>query len=438
MNTKDFETLGFYEPGLLHLRINTDLDISDLNNLSTDEARRSHFSTFLHEYIHFLQEVSSTAGLMTASFYIDFIKEANQTVRNDGVPEFQVPLVINNDNNIEVNLKLRLIYSGDNEIAHYAKFDRYEVTFEEVEDKDGNKKSVPRYKIFYYDKSARSRSFYFGTTCLKEFVAHAVQQKYIPETSHPDIPYKIAELIVQKEYPPLGEDPMNVVALCDASLMSFYPAQMFFNTLQRMKENLFVPTSPKEIYDFSFQDLKYRSDQLGEFTVQSLFEKKMEIANQQFYDALQSPPFLPNYSWIKHILTNAKELRLSRPAFMTELVESQGKLSPLFYKIFNVLGSPFFTNSLEIGGFVPPNDLHANAIPHQPYQLRVFSAIIKVYMGEKKCSMYDFCKARPDKDITNMHCTTAPWERAKDADLCPFGQLWRTWGLIGEIPVGVK
>jgi len=118
MTIKDFEPLGFYEPGFLHLRVNTDEDISDLNSLYKNNPKR--FSTFLHEYIHFLQDVTTPSGLMSASFYIDFIKDVNWTIRNDGKPEFKVPVEITNLNNIEANIKLRLLYRGETEGSDYA------------------------------------------------------------------------------------------------------------------------------------------------------------------------------------------------------------------------------------------------------------------------------------------------------------------------------
>jgi hypothetical protein len=50
---------------------------------------------------------------------------------------------------------------------------------------------------------------------------------------------------------------------------------------------------------------------------------------------------LPNYNWLKHILEQAKELRLNHPNFMTEVFEKEGKLSILFYDIFRSLGTHF-------------------------------------------------------------------------------------------------
>lgn len=434
--TKELETLGFYEPGFLHLRVNTDHDISNLNELSRNKDTQKYFSTFLHEYIHFLQDVTTTSGLMAANFYIEFIKDINWTIRHDGKSEFKVPVDITNTNNIQANLRLREIYRGETKGSELVKYDRYTIEYLEVEDKNGKKVKPPKYKIHYHDlKTREAKNFYFGYACLKEYMAHTIQKKYMPETKHGDIPYQIAEQIVNTEYPAFGNDSMLIVALCDASLMCFNPAQMFFNTIERMKDKGFTPKSTSDVYNFAFKDLKFRGE-IGTETVESLFQKIVVQIDKHFYDALRSDLFLPNYNWLKHILTQAKSLRQTNPDFITELVLEEGKLSPKFYDIFRSLGTPFFTNTIEKGGFVHPNDL--KTIPIQPYQLLVFKQIINVFNGHQHCSLYDFCKTRPDKDITNNHCKTAPWKRATEADLCPFAQLWRTWGLTNEIPTKIK
>jgi len=118
---------------------------------------------------------------------------------------------------------------------------------------------------------------------------------------------------------------------------------------------------------------------------------------------------------------------------MTKLIEVPFQLSHLYYNIVSKLGTPFFTNVNGVGSFIPPSAIDPTGI--QPYQLLVFKEIINIYMGDKKCGLYNFCKTRPDKDITNEHCLTSPWERGTEDELCPLGQLWKTWGLNGQIPI---
>ncbi|WP_258105886.1 hypothetical protein [Marinoscillum sp. MHG1-6] len=430
--TKEFETLGYYEPGFFHLKVNTDEDLSDLNVLMRNPDTKRFFSTFLHEYIHFLQDITTTSGLLSATFYIDFIKDVNWTIRNDGESEFKVPVEINNKNNIEANLKLREIYRGETKGSQLIKYDRYTVERKSIFDKDGQEINPELYKVHYYDlKTREPKTLNFGFACIKEYMAHAIQKKYIPDTDHADIPYQIAEQIVGVEYPEFGSDPMLVVALCDASLMCFHPAQMFFQTLKRMKEKKFIPQGTREIYDFAFKELTFQNS-LGTETVETLFQSTIDLADKQLYDALQSQPFLPNYEWISYILKQAKNLRDSNPNFMCQLITDTGQLSDDFFEIFRLLGTPFFSNNKEKGGFVPPTNLKNTQI--QPYQLLVFKQVIRVFYGHQSCSLYDFCKTRPDKDITNSHCLSSPWERAKEDELCPFAQIWKTWGLTNEIP----
>jgi len=434
--TKEFETLGFYEPGFLHLRVNTDIDISDLNELSRNKKTKKYFSTFLHEYIHFLQDITTTSGLMAANFYIEFIKDINWTIRHDGKAEFKVPVEITNTNNIKSNLKLREIYRGETKGSALLKYNRYTIEHPIIKDKNNKEIKPPKYKVHYYDlKTRKPKSLHFGFACLKEYMAHTIQKKYIPETENSDIPYQIAEQIVITEYPNFGNDSMLIVALCDASLMCFHPAQMFFNTIERMKKESFIPRSAIDIYNFAYKDISFKGE-IGIETVESLFEKIVEQTDNHFSNALQSDYFLPNYKWLKHILIEAKKLRLTNPSFITELISRDRKISPKFYGIFKNLGTPFFTNKIDKGGFVPPHELKDKTL--QPYQLLVFKQIINIFNGHQNCSLYDFCKNRPDKDITNNLCKTAPWERATEVNLCPFAQLWHTWGLTGEIPTKIQ
>lgn len=200
-----------------------------------------------------------------------------------------------------------------------------------------------------------------------------------------------------------------------------------------MKEFKYIPKTSADVYDFAFRDIKFNGVDTSE-NVFSLFLKIRDFADSQFSNSLQSEIFSPNYVWIKHILFEAYKLRLANIDFITKLVEGPGKLSNIFFDVVRILGTPFFTNKKDIGRFIPPDSLKDNKI--QPYQLLVFKQVLNIYRGQRKCSLYSFCKTRPDRDITNNLCLTAPWLRAKEEELCPFGQIWKTWGLKDEIPVG--
>lgn len=264
-----------------------------------------------------------------------------------------------------------------------------------------------------------------------EYVAHTLQNA-LGTRPHPDVPYLAPELVLAKEYPVFGNDPMLIAAFCDACMMGFHPAQTFFNNIERMKLEQFVPGTSADVYAFVYDKLKF-SNQDGVFSPLELYDYMMDKVIAGYDEATQSPVFAENNNWMKHIFSEARLLRHQKPGFMTELVAAPGQLSNLFYLIFRHLGTPFFTNKTEKGGFVPPAGINYKGI--QPYQLLVFKEIINVFTGSTSCGLYKFCKNRPDKDITDQHCLTAPWKRGISADLCPFGQFWKTWGLSGETPV---
>lgn len=357
----------------------------NLNELHKTD--RPLFSTFLHEYIHFLQEVTTTSGLTNAAFYINIIKDVNYSIINDGKSEFEVPFEFTNEYNTLSQFELRLAYIGEPHDAVYARYDGYLEEEKKIIDRDGNILNVKQYKVFYYDSGRNPRNFYFGLTCLKEFVAHTIQTKFYPGIQHPDIPYTIAGLVLDQECPSLGNNIDYYLALCDACLMCYHPAQLFFNTVERIKKDNYTPNNAKELYDYTL-NLKFGGNGI-EYTPDNLFDTAKSMVIDHFENALQAPIFHSNLNWIKHILEHGSLLRKESPIYMTEILTEDGNLSDLFFFIFRKLGTPYFTNELEDGGLIPPRDIAEH--PYQPYQLLVFKEILNIFRGQQSCSLYKLC-----------------------------------------------
>lgn len=431
---KEYATVGYYEPGFIHLRINTSDELNDLNKLKEDPATLKYYSNFFHEYIHFLQDITTTHGLLNFVNAVGYLRDANQSVREDGKEGFVVPLQLDNKFNSLANAALRKIYYGDGTLVKSATYLDYHIVEEKIKINTGAEITVPKYIVNYFDNGAKTKmNFHFGSRCIKEYMAHALQNQLFPNTLHDDIPYRIVELIIAKEYPPLVADVNFIVALCDASLMSYHPAQFIFNTIERMKKNsAWKPTTVNSIYDFGFNQLSFRHNGQIE-TVTTLFDKMNLMAVNDFRDSLRAEVFKDNVTWFEEISNEARKLRTTQQGFFTKLVASQGVPSSFFIEIIRKLGTPFMTNALGNGYFLPPEKLRSLNI--HPYYPKVFQAILGTYTGRKECSIYSFCETREDRKIINEKCLAAPWERVKDTkDLCPYAQLWRTWGLENEVP----
>ncbi|HEX8017798.1 MAG TPA: hypothetical protein VF465_21400 [Flavobacterium sp.] len=286
---------------------------------------------------------------------------------------------------------------------------------------------VKKYFVEYTNMdSYKEEKYNFGITALKELVAHKIQNSF-EEVNHPDIPYLIAELIIDKELPELKDNDKLKILLCDAALMHLHPAQLFFETIEKLKGTSY-PKSPALFYKHIFKDLRYEG-KLGNFpNTIKLFDHIYQDICSNYKDAFKSEIFNEELIWLLHILKNAREIRLRNPLFIIDLINSKGKFTIQFKRIIKQLGTPFFINSLDEGGFIPPAKL--KKIPKQVYILFSAAELLLNAHGKKGCAMFGLCsKNYVEKNVTNDFCKSNPFERIGEADACSFVQLCKTWGI---------
>ena len=424
----EFSTLGFYEPGVFHLEIATREDLGDASKLIANP-------TFLHEYVHFLQDTTTTHGLLNFIDYVQYLKNAIKKVSDDAAAEFDTPVEISNSFEYLTNQKLRKIYYGDQKCnARAVRYSEFEVEIVPMTTNGGDPIPVKKYKVKYYDDGACSNeTCHFGAYHIKEYMAHAIQNQFAPNSTHDHIPYVLVELLVQKEYPPLAADSALIVALCDASLMHYHPAQLFFDALERMIASRWTPAGVDSVYDFVLNGIHLEWKGRTE-TFASLFANTAGLAIESFNDTLKDQHFKENVRWFKQVMGAAASLRGSYNGFLAKLVSSPGQYKSIFTSVFNGMGTPFMTNALYHGYFYPPSVLRAASI--QPYYPWVFVAVSKTFKHKdnKGCLLRSFCGALPGRSITDHNCESSPWERVHLSEVCPYGLLWHTWGLTGKKP----
>lgn len=83
-------TLGFYMPSMFHLHVHTESDI-DKWKIWDD---RTH-CTFLHEYIHFLQDISTVMGLYNIYVLGECLADVVNRVYQTCDCEITVPMQLN-------------------------------------------------------------------------------------------------------------------------------------------------------------------------------------------------------------------------------------------------------------------------------------------------------------------------------------------------------
>ena len=97
---------GSYSPSFFKMEVLTTHSLSNLTELPPEV-----FATFFHEYLHFLQDITTTFGLINATMQVDRMKFANQYLLNNPSP-FTVPIPIDADSINAVNRGIQRVYLG--------------------------------------------------------------------------------------------------------------------------------------------------------------------------------------------------------------------------------------------------------------------------------------------------------------------------------------
>ena len=429
--------LGVYSPTFLKMLVSTNSSLKNLNVLSDHES-----AIYLHEYIHFLQDISTTFGYMNISTIVDYIKHVNLNAINDGVSDFQVPFQPqqNGSDFTYYNLQLRTVYLGSS--SNISKVDQIIDVLKQdkpIPFPNGNTKNVPEI-IIKYKYNETEGEYKLGSQCISEGMAYGIEQYIYPNLlqSAPVFPYQTASMVADKILPGFSNDPLNVVALCDASLLSFHPGVFYYDSLQEMVKENFYPQKPEDIYDFVTR-IKFNYQNYT--TLQQLMIGMGMQASQQLSGYFTTPIFGNNSTWITNLFTRALDLRIRLPHFIIDIAR-MGKIQGniCFSSVMNILGTPMTVNQDGEGTFQSPLINH-NVSVHPEY-LWAINQIFKTYVNpisrfphcELKLWCQQSCMDQGIADYTDDRCFDHPWERVNDKELCVYAQVWKTWGLENEKP----
>jgi len=427
MNRYQSYLRGYYSPSFFKMGISVIEPLDNPENLP--ELPKS---TFFHEYIHFLQDISTTYGLINTCIVVTKMKFANHYILNSIGNKFKVPITFTADPITEINSKLQEVYLGypSPSINHLIIADvRKEAT--SVFLPAPFNKFITTVKIYHADSLGGTASFSFGSLHIMETMCHIAQQVYSPGITHADVPYKTAQLVAQYIYDIISSVPLNVFALCEASMMHSYPADCFFEMLIQMKVEHFVPETELEIYDFVFRNIHENGS--GR-TLLQIFETQIDLTINELSSYFTTGNFSIEKQWITHLLNEAMKIRLENPAFILSLLKQTELYSDELKRIMLLLGTPLMQNLDGECWFQKPLALRHLEI--SPDRLAAILEIHDLWMsGKKGCELKRFCTRSLIGSTTDERCDNAPWTRCNNNEpLCSFAQFWKTWKLIGKEP----
>ena len=443
------EAAGHYEPSFFRMHINTKEKIEKIENLKAYD-----FSTLMHEYIHFIQDVTTLYGLGNIYNSVQYIKYATNQVYRCGY-KFEVPIKLNentfNGSLINFSSALQKITYGDVK-SYDAKLFKIEKSRKKLgEHLDMDTISIYNLKINI--KKYGCYTYQFGAGCIMETMAY-ILEKCISgvDSDLPEYPYNVAAQVCEAYYKNFSRNKFRLLALCDISLNSSNPAHTFINLLEIWKKKEFIPSNARELYDDFKNNSKFILSQENASGV-TKYNVDIESQFQQYVDSARESLhgyFIPKNTdntdeftqimnllnqWIDEIMNSTLKWRRKKPYFIIDIAEGGIKDRKAIVETYNEFGLPFCTNANYEGCFYHRNIKSSNLRLYSFIAVRQISGIFRGKLG--KCNMYDYCmkckndnKGNVDPDIKCY----APWLRDDYKDMCPFVMVWNHWNLKGRRP----
>lgn len=445
-----YSSAGVYSSAFLKMHVHCTEDLVDLAKLSV-HAQAAYF----HEYVHYMQDISCTYGLMNICAIVDFVKLANDNSINSSSAEFIVPFEpqASSDNSVKANWHLKSIYlGGGKHVRSLKKLHGIYKTVQPVLTNNGNL-NVDKIIFDFEDVDGNLFKYSFGALCVTESMAYEMEKALYPGIlpRAAEMPYDSVRIICDKFFPGFTKDPLNIIALCDACLMTFNPGAFLFDTVQEMVQMSFSPKSPVDVYKFVYGNATFNHN--GFTTIQQLLFGTATEAVSQLGDYFTTSIFGDNRKWINYVITSAVDLRIINPYFMLDIanggpiVVNGAVNNSHFVSTLTRLGSPAVVNDIGEMTFIQPPAISKMLI--RPEFLWAFKQVYQIHkekltQGTYQCELIGFCNKSAEHtgldEYTDGRCRYDPWSRANDQDaqLCTFAQVWKSWGLMGKVPISAE
>ena len=430
--------LGEYMPVFFQMYLKIDGKI-DLNSCSDRD-----FAIFFHEYIHFLQDLTTTYGLTQCFYYGEYIQAAVNDIFKHDKGKFSVPIRFDEPTH---HVKIADVITDTTMGDCNSDANEFNVVNVAPNFIDNLPIDCPETShIHVVDVESRQGDFFsFGAYAIKESIAYIMERLVTKDYEHsPEFPYRSAEKIVEYVFPEFGKNILNVLALCDISLMFSNPAEVFYTTLMQLKRKEYIPNKPHDLYA-QLKNAKVGSH--GNLTdpfshYKMVAEEARKKFKSYFYTDEQPEIHKAYYEWIDRLFDFSIKMRINEPSYLLDLCyDGYIRYNDTFRRLVYNLGSPLIRNMRQDYFCIKPNGISGwtNEV------LKSVSQIHELLHDAKfQCSLYPWCvnSDNEQKEETAFEpinptievCLHKPWERCYSNDLCPFAILWKNWNLVGYIP----
>lgn len=214
-NTYERDVKGAYKTGCFEIALNCEF------NTNLESMKIADLGTFLHEYVHFLQNISTPWGIYAGIVRNNDLCEMVHSM--EPLDEIYLPYKFEPSQEQLLNRKWFQCSAGTGHLS--ISVDRSKASAFFYRDIDSFPIAMHEVVFTVNDKMNTKVDIIIGATIIKESMAVMYQSLIDPDciTEHPDIPYNVIQIWCEKHYPNIAGDTKKLICLCYVSLFSLDP-----------------------------------------------------------------------------------------------------------------------------------------------------------------------------------------------------------------------
>ena len=441
---------GCYYPTFLCMDLDTKDNLQYLLHYPQNPCTEA---LFLHEYIHYLQDLTTIAGYSKICVVVDNMNWASKCIKKKKIHVPLDPFSVT-DYYLDINAQHLKTSIGngriknDPKIHNISDFDTYEKNM--LIPKGMAIDSKIDAVLTFTDSYGQEFKYHVGEYAISECQAYMVEQHIYPNTIKPqnpapDCPYRVVQKIFER-FCPKYYDIMSMIAACEACLMHGMPGLALKNLIDELNATEKKITA-EEVYFLGISErMLYKNGQTT-----SYFDRLREYnghAMTQLRSYFKASYFESCLKFVEGVFAEAYQYRINNPcailkiaqggwAFMNGPLKTAVSLlgcSSILTKANNMFQmSPLcYPQECEPGVFASYRFLHELLFTEKlPNNHMVAGCPMKVWCQKSfEEQELDDITAREDVD-----CDHYPWHNVNILPIlnqCVFGRVAATFGLQGK------
>lgn len=424
--------MGFYQPALFRLHTQGFGKLRDMKYWDISQK-----STFLHEYIHFLQDITTIQGFNNFFIVGEYFRYISQIAKQSITKEIYVPIhPFDADKNVDQNWKARMYTMGTITSVESVLDYRCRHILDLTDYNDGSKIPVNVVSLDCLDSKGGKVEVILGIRHIMEGMAKLIQNLVYPTQSgiSPYNPYYIACDVADIIMPGIKSVPYTLIALFDFALQTMNPGLHFVGYLESKQRKGYDAKSltPEIVYaDLANYSMDVAS--LGHLKFSEAYEAFQGGAEDVMNEYLGGTWYWKNIeNWYRKILLRSQNLRLNHPCFFQKIAEGGDIVyNKSFLELWKTFGTPLTTNGSDYFDFVSPMNIFITK--EELINVYAMMQIHKVFLsnGTFVCPLRTYCHSKQCvffKQKVDEICMKSPWEQTEKLNRCYFDIWWKYKG----------